>query len=398
MNLKKTVLICSAILIAGAAMIILIFNTEPTASQSDNTRQTPMLVETITANEQTYTPMITAMGTVEARDEVWLRPRVNGEIIYRSENFIPGGFVRQGEVLVRIDPSDYEAALQQAQSNLRQAEADLLIEMGQQEVARREYEQFDDTLSATNRALVLRQPQLNRVQAQVKSAEAAVQQAMLDLERTTIRAPFDAHILERMVNIGSQVSPGQDLGRLVAADAFRIAALVKPADLRRIPFSESSKPEVRVRNQSSWPENSYRTGYVESMQASLTPQTRLARVLIRVDDPMGSLSEENRNLPLIIGSYVETQIETMPIENVVRINRDYLRQDNTLWVMNDNSLDIRDVNVSFTDATYAYLSDGIEDGEQIVTTSLASVTQGAPLQLIDGDSDQSESVTALEAE
>ncbi|PWN06527.1 efflux RND transporter periplasmic adaptor subunit [Rhodohalobacter mucosus] len=396
MNLKKTVLICGTILIAGAALIVLIFNTEPTASQSNNTRETPMLVQTFTAETGTYTPLITAMGTVEARDEVWLRPRVNGEVIYRSENFKPGGFVRAGEVLLRIDPSDYEAALQQSRSLLSQAQADLMIEMGQQEVARREYEQFDDTLSAANKALVLRQPQLTRVRAEVESAEAAVEQAMLDLERTTIRAPFDAHILDRLVNIGSQVSAGEDLGRLVAADAFRISALVKPGDLSRIPFSDSDNPAARLRNRSSWPQGVYRNGTVENMQASLTPQTRLARVLIRVDDPLGYYDDENRSFPLIIGSYIETEIETRPLENVVRINRDHLRQDDTVWVMDDGRLDIRTVEVVFSDATYAYISDGINDGERIVTTSLASVRQGAPLQLSGSADSQPETIMTAE--
>ncbi|NBC02689.1 MAG: efflux RND transporter periplasmic adaptor subunit, partial [Bacteroidetes bacterium] len=226
MSTKKTILISFGILVAGAAIILLIFNTEPEAQRSGATKQTAMLVNTVQVERSNFTPTISAMGTVVPSQDVMLSPRVGGQIIQLSENFTPGGYVEEGEMLLQIDPADYRNALQQRISELQQAQTNLEIEMGRQNVARQDYELLDDSLTNENRSLVLREPQLNAARSNVQSAEAAVEQAELNLERTTIRAPFDAYILSRNVNLGSQVSPGDELARLVGRDTYWIETTV----------------------------------------------------------------------------------------------------------------------------------------------------------------------------
>jgi len=83
----------------------------------------------------------------------------------------------------------------------------------------------------------------------------------------------------------------------------------------------------------------------------------------------------------LIGSFVQVRLQAGQIEDVVRLNRDYVRKNETVWVMKDGRLDIRDVQVVFRDAEYAYIDRGLTDGEQIVTTNLASVVDGARLRL-----------------
>ncbi|MFW6082025.1 MAG: hypothetical protein ACOC7W_08930, partial [Desulfosalsimonas sp.] len=68
-----------------------------------------------------------------------------------------------------------------------------------------------------------------------------------------------------------------------------------------------------------------------------------------------------------------------------RINRDYVRKDNTVWVMKEEKLDIRDPEIVFKDPEYVYIKEGIEDGEQVVTSSLATVAQGARLRQKDSE-------------
>lgn len=389
MNWKKTLLICLFILFVGGAVTILIFSTEPTASRSGATKETAMLVDIINVQRGTFQPTIEATGTVQPSQDITLSPRVGGEIIRLSENFTPGGYVQMGEMLLQIDPSDYRNLLQQRRSELQQAESDLTIEMGRQNVAEQDYELLDDSLTIDNRSLVLREPQLNTARAIVESAEAAVRQAELDLERTTIKAPFDAYIISRNANVGSQVAPGDNLGRLVGLENYWVVATIPQSKLRWITIpdgNEEKGSDVRIRNRTAWEEDEYREGYLYKLVGALEDQTRMARVLVNVPDPHRYQAENPNAPPLMIGSFVETVIQAEELADVIRINRDYIRQDNTVWVMENEELRIRDVEIIFRDADYAYITNGLNDGDQVVVTNLTTVVDGSPLRLEESDS------------
>ena len=386
MNKKKTLFICIGILIAGAALTLLIFSTEPEATRTGATKETAMLVDVVQVERDTFTPTIRTMGTVQPSQDITLSPRVSGEIIQLSENFTPGGYVREGEMLLQIDPADYRNALQQRRSELQQAETQLTIEMGRQNVAKQDYELLDNTLTGANKSLVLREPQLNAARSQVESTQAAVEQAELNLQRTTIRAPFDAYILTRNVNVGSQVAAGDNLARLVGIDEYWIEATVPQTSLRWInaPQNGGTGSPVTIKNRTAWHEDEQREGSLFRLVGAIEGDTRLARVLVSVPDPHGYESGDVNQPRLMIGSFVEANIQAEELENVVRLNRDYIRQNDKVWVMNNDSLDIRDVNIIFRDANYAYITEGLHGGENVVTTNLSTVVEGSPLRL-EGD-------------
>ncbi len=384
MNWKKTLIVCTAILSVAAAAITVIFSTEPAAERSSARKQTAMLVEVSALESGAFRPTLTAMGTVRPEREIMLSPRVGGEIVALSKSFTPGGFVEQGEVLLQIDPADYEAALLQRSSELRQASADLELELGRQELARNDYEELKGTISSDYETLVLRAPQLNAARARVEAAQAAVRRAELDLERTRIRAPFAAHILSREANIGSQVSPGEPLGRLVGIQSYWVEATVPVAQLRWIEFptgTEASGSSAQVRNRAAWPAKVFREAQVQQLIGALEEQTRLARVLLTVADPLAHEPGSAGQPPLMVGSYVEARIEGKPIENVIRMNRDFLRQNDTVWVNEGGVLRIRQVEVVFSDEAFVYIGSGLEENDQVVTTNLSSVFDGAALRL-----------------
>jgi hypothetical protein len=116
------------------------------------------------------------------------------------------------------------------------------------------------------------------------------------------------------------------------------------------------------------------------MIGTLDEQTRLARVLITVPDPLGRQSEAP---PLILDTLIETQIEGRPIDDVVRLPREYVRERDTVWVMQDNELEIRETDIVFRDSTYAYIRSGLESGDEVVTTTLATVADGIRLRKVD---------------
>lgn len=384
MDWKKTLLISLAILLSATGITAYIFTTEPTASRSGATQETAMLVDVIEINRGTYQPTIKAMGTVMPSQDIILSPRVSGQVIERSEEFTPGGYVSKGDTLLQIDPVDYENALQQRRSELQQALADLNLEMGRQEAAEKEYQLYGDTLSEQNKARVLRQPQLNSVRARVASARTAVENAEMNLRRTSIQAPFDAHIITRNVNIGSQVAPGNNLGRLVGLDTYWVEATVPLSKLQWIKMPENDDyrgSEVNIRNRTAWQQGESRNGYLYKMIGSIEEQTRMARVLIAIPDPLAYEDQNSGSPPLIIGSYVEANIQGKELEDVIRLNRDYLRSGDTVWIMEDGKLQIKEVTVQMKDAQYAYISDGLNEDDKVVTTNLSTVTNGARLRL-----------------
>jgi len=383
MNWKTTLLTCLGILLVGGIVTFLIFSTEPAAERTGASRETAMLVDVTTVRRDTVQPRIQAMGTVEPSQDIVLSPRVSGRVLRRAASFTPGGYVEEGDTLLQIDPSDYENTLQQRKSELRQATSDLKLETWRHEIAEREYSLRSDTLTAENRSFAVREPQLDAAQSQVASARAAVEQAELALRRTTITAPFDAHVLGRNVNLGSQVAPGDNLGRLVGRDTYWIEVTVPMDKLRwlRQPSEDDPGAPVRVRNRSAWPEGTYREGELFRVVGALEEQTRMARVLVEVPDPRADQPTHAGRPALMIGAYVETQIQGETLENVFRLHRDYLRDGDTVWVMENGTLRIRDATIVFRDETYAYVREGLRDGDQVVTTNLSTVSDGAPLRL-----------------
>ncbi len=378
-----TVLICLLILLAGGGIVAFVFYSQPETTRGDGPDDRAVLVETTSVDTGTFRPKIEAMGTVKPVEDVVLRPRVSGEIMERDEHFTPGGYVQQGDTLVQIDPRDHRNTLAQRRSELEQARSELEIEQGQQEVAREEFELLGEEIPEEDRDLVLRRPQLATARAEVRSAEAAVEQAELDLERTSIEAPFDAHVLSRNVSVGSQVSQGDDLGRIVALDRFWVDATVPVSDLRWLSIPESPDEQgarVRIENESAWNPEEFRVGRISELIGELNEETRMARVRVVVTDPMAYDIDDMNSPPLLIGSYVQTVMDGIPISNAARLDREYVREGDTVWVMEDGQLEIRSVDVVFRDRNHAFIRNGLSAGDQVVTSSLSTVTEGMDLR------------------
>ncbi|RNL94512.1 efflux RND transporter periplasmic adaptor subunit [Sinomicrobium pectinilyticum] len=384
MNKKSILIICALILLVTIAIVFLIFTTEPTAKSEAATKKTAMLVSVEAVKEGSFIPEFVATGTVQPIEDVQLSPLVNGQVIQRTAAFVPGGVVKKGHLLLKIDPSDYENQLELRKSELLQAETNLTIEMGRQHIAEQDFALVGaDSLSDKQKSLVLRQPQLNAVKAQLQAARAAADQATLNVRRTRISAPFDAQVISQNVTTGSQVTPGDNLGRLVGIDYYWVEVSLPINKLKWLSFPSSDKEQgavVKISNKTSWGENESRTGYLHKKIGALDQQTRLARLLVKVPDPLG-LETPDENIPtLMVGEFVEAHIQGKRIEQVVKLDRNHLRNNRTVWVMHDGKLEIREVNIRLIDANHVYISDGIQGGEKIVTTNISTVTEGVPLR------------------
>lgn len=376
-----------ALLTVGAIALLLvgalaarrwIKESEPTAQKEAATRRTAALVETVVARRGTYRPAIRVLGRVQPAREIVLSPRVGGEIVAVEPSFRPGGIVRAGDPLLLLDPEDFIQDLVIRESEVGQVEAELEIEEGRQRVAELEFQLLGDGIDRANRSLVLREPQIASLRNRLRAARAAVDQAVLDLGRTEIIAPFDAQILERFTELGSQVARGDRLARIVGIDEYWVVATVPLGELRWIHFPRSGQAGARatIRHRSVWPKDQHREGVVERLIGEVDPNTRLARVIVSVKDPLGGADRPS----LILGTLVQVEIEATALQEVVRLERSYLRQNDTVWVMDGGVLRIREVKVEFSNGTHVFIREGVDDEEKVVTTNLATVVDGLPIR------------------
>ena len=374
-----SLLLAFMVIVITVGLVVFIQMTEPSAKKSGATRKSAALVETVIAELGNFHPEILALGTVEPAKEIMLSSRVSGQVLEISSGLIPGGFVKKGDLLLKIDPADFQTTLDMRQSELHQAEAALQVELGRQNVARQEFEFLGEEIDSTNRALILREPQIESARAVVEAAKAAVANAELNLAWTKVYVPFDAQILTRNVNVGSQVTTGDTVANLVGIDTYWIIATVPIRYLGwiKIPGKADIGSPVTIRKPEVWGANITREGRVEQLIGKLDDQTRMARLLITIEDP---LARNLKGPSLLIGMVVETSISGRLLENVYRLNRDIVRKGDTVWVLKDGKLEVRDVNIVYSDVNYAYIDEGIESGERIVVTNLATVANGILLR------------------
>ncbi|HKJ76252.1 MAG TPA: efflux RND transporter periplasmic adaptor subunit [Gammaproteobacteria bacterium] len=372
------VLILLAVGGAGAAFLM---KSAPKASRKA-AEPPARLVETVPARMGDHPTPVTAMGSVRAAQEATLYPEVAGRIVAVGDNFIPGGRVAKGELLLRLQDADYRLAVRQREAKVAQAEAALEREFGQQEVARREYQLLGEDLPPEERALVLRRPQLASAKADLAEAKAALDQARLDLSRTEVRAPFDGVITGRSVALGSRVTTGTAMLTLVATDTFwvRVDLPVDALKWLEVPEDDGGKGTTVTLRRSDWPQGEHRTGRVLRLIPSLEREARLAQLLVAVPDPLAQ-EADNRGKPrLLVNDYVEATLAGRTLEGVVALDRALLRGGDRVWILEDGKLVIREVEVAFRGPSKVLIAAGVEDGDEVVATELATPVPGMALR------------------
>jgi RND family efflux transporter MFP subunit len=319
--------------------------------------------------------------------QVALRPQVTGQIVDVSSDVVLGGIVRAGQKLIEIDHRDYEILVRQRKSDVAKALKDLKIEEGNQAIAKQEFELLGEIISEEDRELVLREPQLASIQAAQESAQAALEKAQLDLARCDILAPFNAFIREKHIDFGATVTANSNLLTFIGTDEAWVEVKVWIGQLKWLTIPRTNGDlgsKVTIYNTLAWGADRFRTGRVLCLIGELEIQGRMARLLVTVDDPF-CLKPQNRDLPqLLMGSYVSAEIEGRTLKSVYPIKRSNLRDNDTLWIMNNTGqLEIRHVQIAFNGVDSVYVDEGITENEKLIVTDIAAPVEGMPLRTTD---------------
>lgn len=376
-------ILAAAVLVVGGGLAHYWLTNRPRAHRRPP-HEAAALVEVAQVKPSDHRVTVRAMGTVVAAQTIQLAARISGQIVHVSPEFLPGGRFEAGRKILQVDPSDYELAVQQRQSEVTKAESDLKLEMGRQAVAKREYELLGETIRPEDRELVLREPQLRATEAALAAARASLRKAKLDLERTAVRAPFNAIVQSKNVGLGSQVSVGQTLAALVDTDEYWVQVAVPTDELRWIDIPDgqgTAGATARIHHEAAWGKGALRTGTVERLMTELEPHGRMARLLVLVKDPLRLTAANAKRPRLILGAYVRVEIAGKRLRNVVLIPRVALRDGCRVWIMlPDGTLDVREVNIVRRTEGSVCVSDNLREGELLITSNLPAPVPGMALR------------------
>lgn len=350
----------------------------------------PPRVEVITLSAESRRAEIEALGTLVAAREVRLQPEVSGVVRHISDNVVPGGRVRKGELLVRIDARNYRASVEQQKAALARAEFELAVERGRQRVAKREWDLLESsTEGEADATLALRKPHLVKAQAELEAARSALERAQVDLGRTSLRAPFDAFVKEESVDLGQLVQPNASIMTLVGTAAFWVQVSLPLGDLGflQLPAPDGTGgSRVRVRQSLGGGQNIDVEGRVLRVLGDLDPKGKMAQVLVQVDNPL----DLDTTVPLLLGSVVSVRIEGEPLEDVYVLPRLALHEDGKVWLVEDGKLAIREVSVVHRALDEVFVRGGLGQDAVVITSRIPAPVPGMALRIEDGSSKTAE--------
>ena len=370
------------ILAAGVAVAKYLIKTKPEA------RRTPPAKIRTLVTTQKILPVSThikikALGIMIPAQEINLQARVSGKVEYLHPDFTPGGIIKKGEVVVRLDETDYKLIIQHKQNLLDHAKAELRIEEGSQIVARQEWEMISAggmDLDKSSEDLVLRKPHLAKIQANINMADTDLEKARVDLGRTVIKAPFNAIVREKNIALGSLVTSQSSIALLTGIDTFwaEVSLPVDKLDWIFLPRDNNSGSDVMVFSNSGAPYQ----GSIVSLMPDVDEDGLMARILIAVKDPM---SIKANGTLLFLGSFIRAEIKGKKLENVFQIPRASLLDDNkVLTVAPDDSLHIQPVSVVWKNMNYVFIDKGLQPGVTIIVSNVPAPIEGMELDINNG--------------
>ena len=386
------VVICLMLIAAGIAGARFLIATKPKVSKRPPEKMAP-LVRTEVLQSENYIFSIPAMGTVIPAREVGLEVPVSGEIIYLHPEFTEGGMLAKGMKILEIDPKDYELAVQQKRKALADAEYAYKLEQGHQDVARQEWSLLygDKAFKEGESDLALRKPHLEKVKVEIEAARAELEQAEINLNRTTLTAPFNVLVLNTHVELGSQVSSQERLADLVGTDAYWVQVSVPVERLKWIQIpngDQEAGSDVKI----FYREDNLKTGKVIRLLPDLSKEGRMARLLIELRDPLGLLVKGEKPPMLLIGEYVRVAIEGEELHNVFRVPRSALRNDKEVWIVDEEKkLAIRPVKTIWRDEQSVVIQDGFKSGELLVISDIAAPVAGMDVRIDQAENNEQNS-------
>lgn len=372
---------------------------EPEEAKKAERKPRPIKTQVVELVIQDYPTRIMTQGNVRPHDQITLNSEVSGRIVEISPSFEDGAFFKAGEILIKLDTADFEAAVANAEAQVARTTSSYALEKAQSDVARANWEKLN--LDDEPDPLVLRLPQLKQAEANVKSAEAQLGRAQRDLERASIRAPFDGRVRQRNVGLGQAIRINSTLGTIFATDYAEVRLPITgedlpllnlPEDVGDPPVAVELKDAINLENESTWQAQIIRT------EGALDANSLELFAIAKVDDPFGLTTGRP---PLRVGQPVTASVSGKILKDVMALPRIGVRRLDQVYLVHPEkkTLHNRTIEAVWADEEYILIRDPeIPDGSLLATTRLSYAPEGAKVEIMpDIDPDAPKRSAWLEA-
>ena len=396
----KMLIICGVIITSAILIGKYLIESKPQSKPKEIVKQLPF-VDIVEANLVSQRATIEAFGTVQARTLTNLIAEVPGliegvapfenEVNQSIASFQNGGFFEKGDLLVKIVDTDLLAREAETLANLRRTEYQLAQERALADQAKTEWGDRDWKLAT---ALVKRQPQILKAEAEAKAAEALHNQAKKNVLKANVRAPFRGRILNILADVGQQVGSGSSsaLAKIYSIKKGEVQLALSRKELSFLDFNEGSphgenQIAVKIVNEEG---KTIHSGVIDRSQGIIDPRTRLHNLVARFEncftDPFNQISKIGN--PLSIGQFVKLKLIGPEID-VFIIPISAFREQNTILVLDqEDRLTVRKVKSVKRDGLEVWVVGGIQEGERVCITPMDIIAEGMKVKISSSTADQ----------
>jgi RND family efflux transporter MFP subunit len=323
---------------------------------------------------------VSSQGTVVPNTESALIPEVSGRVVWISPSLVNGGYFEAGEPLLRLEDNDYRSTLDRARAALTRAEAEF-------EHARFEYQRLKslEEKQLASRSQIENQLRGYRVQeAALQDARAAFEQARRDLARTEIKAPFSGLVREESVDIGQFVSRGTTVATIYAGDQAEIRLPIADRQLAFLNLPVGHRGELPPEQQPDVTLSAEYAGQTLTWQGKIVRTEGQIDISSRMVHVIARVSNEEQDVPLNVGLFVNAEIEGLLVEEVVVMPRNALRNGNRVLVVDENNrLHYRDIQPLRLYRDQVLIKSGLQRGERVCISPLQTAIEGMAVQPVD---------------
>ena len=368
----RTFVIPTAIVLLFLSVAATLMATAPVLEPANDT-PTPLTVRVRTIETESIELKVHSQGTVAPSTVSQLIPEVSGRVIWTSPNLVAGGYFEAGQELARIDDLDYRNAQNRANAALKRATA---------EVEHAKYE-YGRLRSLAERKLVSRSALENGLrayrvtQAAFEDAQANSEQAQENVKRTVLRAPFTGLVRAENIDIGQFASRGQPIATLYANNvvevrlpiADRQLAFLNLPPLRNGNFPEYMQPTVKLSADYGGQTREW-FGKIVRAEAEIDTSSRMVQLVARVES-----AEDSQDLS--VGLFVTAEIAGLAVDNIVRLPRSAIRNDNQVLVVDtENRLRFRDIQPLRLYKDNVLINAGLIPGERVCVSTVQTAIEG----------------------
>lgn len=374
-----------ALILAVGILGYLQLSIEPEEPKKARGKPRPIKTQVVELVSRSYPTRISSQGNVRPHDQITLNSEVAGRIVRISPKFEDGAFFNKGDVLVELDPADFEATVANAEAQVARTTSAYALEKAQSDQARQNWERMSPNKDEQADPLVLRIPQLKQAEANVKSATAQLDRARRDLERTRVRAPFDGRVRQRSVGLGQAIRINSTLGTIFASDYAEIRLPISGEDLPLLDLPENigdAPVSVELRDSLN-PENSVVwKAEITRTEGALDASSLELFAIAKVDDPFGM---HTSNPPLRIGQPVTASISGKVLENVMALPRLGVKRLDQVFLVDPQKMTLhnRTIKAIWADEEHVIIRDpDIPEGMLLATTKLGYAPEGGQVEIL----------------